>query len=486
MPTTILLKNGTVLLHGENDHVAPVKADILVSGNKIAQIGPDISAPAADTVVLDCTAKLISPGFIDTHHHVWQTQLKGRHAYHLLLDYLAPGNTAGALFTAEDTFWGQLGGCMEMIDGGTTMVLDHAHITHSPDHAPKAISATVSSGIRSVFGYCETATVTSWTPLTFAAAPPDWFVPQLVELAKQQPFGDGRVLLGFAFDSYFLPKEMVVERFERARSLGLQLITSHYVRGPIIGQHSVVEMLESYGLLSSDVVFSHASSAPPNDAILLNKANAHVSATPDTELQMAHGFPVAFRDDLFPVASLGVDCHTSNSGDMLTQMRLALQAARGMHNEKFVAVGKNPWTMKHTVEQAFNLGTIKGARAVGMADQIGSIAVGKFADLVIFDTESPAMICGAEHDPVAAVVMHASVRDIETVIVDGQIRKSGGKLLPVAGLNGEQLEWKDVAKKLLESRVRIEAEVQKIDMESAKSRLMESWHMKQENFVDSL
>ncbi|KAF7294536.1 5-methylthioadenosine/S-adenosylhomocysteine deaminase n1 [Mycena indigotica] len=483
---SILLNHGTILLHDDNDHITPVKSDLLVVGNEIAEIRPQINGFGKDTVILDCTGKVVSPGFIDTHHHVWQTQLKGRHANATLLDYMPRGNSTGALYNAEDVFWGELAGCLEAIDGGTTMLVDHAHITHGPLHAPNAISATVSSGIRSIYGYCDTPNVTSWNPLTFAAATPDYFDSQLADLAKQQPFGDGRVQLGLAFDSFFLPKEMVIERYKSARSLGIKLVTSHYARGPVVGQHSVVELLEAYGLLGPDILLSHASNATPNDAALLASANAHVSTTPETELQAALGFPVAFRDDLHGVASLGVDSHSNNSGDMLTQMRLALQAARGARNQSFVDAGKNPNFVKHTVEAAFNLGTIKGARAVGMEGQIGSIAVGKLADLVVFDGESPAMVCAAEHDPVAAIVMHASIRDIEAVIVDGKIRKSGGKLLAVQGPTGGNLEWKTVAQKLMESRTRIEAEYRKIDMKSATARIMEVFQMKPENFVDSL
>ncbi|KAF7294537.1 5-methylthioadenosine/S-adenosylhomocysteine deaminase n1 [Mycena indigotica] len=482
---SILLKNGIILVHDENDHITPIKSDLLVVGNTIADIRPHIDASSLDTIILDCTRKLVSPGFIDTHHHVWQTQLKGRHANDTLLDYMPRGNSTGALYNADDVFWGELGGCLEAIDGGTTMLVDHAHITHGPLHAPNAISATVSSGIRSVYGYCDTPNVTSWDPLTFAPSTPDYFDSQLADLAKQQPFGDGRVQLGLAFDSFFLPKEMVIERFEKARSLGIKLITSHYVRGAVFGPHSLVELLEAYGLLGPDILLSHASNATTNDAVLLTSANAHVAATPNTELQMAHGFPVSFRDDLHAVASLGVDCQSTNPGDMLTQMRLALQVARGAYNQPFIDVGKNPNVVKHTVESVFNLGTIKGARAVGMASHIGSIAVGKLADLVIFDGESPAMVCAAEHDPVTAIVMHASVRDVETVIVDGKIRKSGGKLLAVQGLNGEKMEWNTVAEKLIESRVRIEAEYRKIDMKSATVRIMDIFQMRPENFVDS-
>jgi cytosine/adenosine deaminase-related metal-dependent hydrolase len=87
--TSILLSRGTVLLHDERDHLNPVKADVLVVDNQITEIAAFIAPPTRDTIVIDCTGKIVSPGFVDTHHHVWQTQLKGIHADDLLFDYLS-------------------------------------------------------------------------------------------------------------------------------------------------------------------------------------------------------------------------------------------------------------------------------------------------------------------------------------------------------------------------------------------------------------
>jgi predicted amidohydrolase len=75
----ILLRGGTLLIHGVDDQVTPQKSDLLIKDNTIAAIGLDLKI-STDTNVIDCSDKIISAGFIDTHHHVWQSILKGRHA----------------------------------------------------------------------------------------------------------------------------------------------------------------------------------------------------------------------------------------------------------------------------------------------------------------------------------------------------------------------------------------------------------------------
>jgi len=95
---SILLRGGTLLLHDSNDHVIPTKSDLLVTGNIIAKIAPEIEVETG-TLVIDCTDKIVSPGFIDTHRHLWQTPLKGRHADELLLGKMSPGH--GSQFRAS-------------------------------------------------------------------------------------------------------------------------------------------------------------------------------------------------------------------------------------------------------------------------------------------------------------------------------------------------------------------------------------------------
>ncbi|EEU33423.1 uncharacterized protein NECHADRAFT_56668 [Fusarium vanettenii 77-13-4] len=485
-PSRLLLKGGTVLLHDASDHVNAVKADVLIEGNKIAKIS-DFIAESSDINTIDCTSKVISPGFIDTHHHMWQTQLKGRHGNEVLLEYMASGNLQSSNYTREDIYWGQLAGCLESINAGTTTVFDHSHINCFPEAA--------SSGIRSVYGYCPTPRVESWSPLTLA---PDvlepWVMNTLESLASQAPFGHGRVTLGFAFDQWFLPGEVIQAVFSRARAAGARLATTHAIRNAQISLADPVERIKSLGLLDSDIVLSHSNGLTTESIRAVADAGAHISSTPSAEMQMAAGYPVCL-DETLPGAqkqsSIGIDCHSNQAASVVYEMRLVLQASRARQNQKIVEQGKAPRHVSKTVEEAFNLGTIQGARALGMQDHIGSIAEGKLADLVIFDGNSPELLCAVEQDPVAAIVLHSSIGSVETVIVDGIIRKQDGKI-PEVGVEeqfrelagDDSLTWNRIADELRQSRkglLKREAESQ--DLDEVKKGVLQIFYVDQSKLV---
>ena len=288
----------------------------------------------------------------------------------------------------------------------------------------------------------------------------------------------------------------------------IPLIQYHVTWRP--GRDSWSRILAEKGILDSRFLASH-SNMSKEDADLFREKGVHYSSTPSTELQMSMGLPVsAYRNDLdiFEMGSLGVDCHSNNAAFLPGEARLGLQSARACLGEvrerhdcelcsislKFsqsaASRGKVPQNVGPTVQSAFNLATIRGAHAMKLADQIGSIAEGKLADLVIFDANSPAMVCAAEHDPVAAIVLHSSPADVDTVIVDGVVRKQGGKLVDVKvedevgrkAAGKENLSWKDVARQLVKGRERIQGESEKMDMEDGEAKVKQMFGLKPDDF----
>jgi cytosine/adenosine deaminase-related metal-dependent hydrolase len=212
--------------------------------------------------------------------------------------------------------------------------------------------------------------------------------------------------------------------------------------------------------MGPDILLSHCNGMTSEETSSVLSTGAHVSSTPSTELQMALGEPICFQDGIGNVSSLGVDCHSATSSSLVDEARLALQFTRGRHNQIALDT-KSAISMKNKTMDAFNLITIKGAQAVGLDNKVGSIAVGKYADLVFWDTTSPSMLAAAGQDPVAAIIHRSSSRDVKNVMIDGQFRKRDGHLLPVALPGKSHMEWKDVAREVLKSWRSIEERPEK-------------------------
>ena len=162
-------------------------------------------------------------------------------------------------------------------------------------------------------------------------------------------------------------------------------------------------------------------------------------------------------------------------------MHLLTQNARANRDAYVLDGDKMSSRASPTVEEMFNLGTIQGARAIGMGDQLASSTEGKLADVVIFDAKTPSRICGGQHNPLAAIVVHSSPRDIHTVIIDGKIRKQAGDLLPieafVPGANAsnekQHLEWVRCCRKTIAISRRVARQDRQIEHRHGKERINE-------------
>ncbi|KAF4210924.1 hypothetical protein CNMCM5878_003422 [Aspergillus fumigatiaffinis] len=251
---------------------------------------------------------------------------------------------------------------------------------------------------------------------------------------------------------------------------------------------SAVTILHDNGLLGPDLLLSHGNTITKEELIWIEKAGAHISSTPFSELQMGHGHPVCFDADFLQLSSLGTDSNSISTSSIPSQANAALQSTRARQMEENIKNGSWDASIGPKAEDAFNLGTILGARAIGLGDEIGSLTVGKKADIVIFQGQSPTMLMASDIDPVGAIILYSSVRDVETVIVDGIIRKENGSLCPIAvptditqhaetSSSGEKvLEWKDVVKLLTDSRSRLEGvKSEACDEDAARNGLIRSF-----------
>ncbi|KAJ5481187.1 Metallo-dependent hydrolase [Penicillium diatomitis] len=180
---------------------------------------------------------------------------------------------------------------------------------------------------------------------------------------------------------------------------------------------------------------------------------------------------------------LTVTVTTPPGGDLVSQMRGALQHERSNRNENVITEGKLTWSLNLLLQDAFPL---LGRRAIHMEDNLGSIQIGKLTELVIFDVNSPGMVCASEQDPVAAIVLHSSVRDIiNTVIIDGRVRKWGEKVLsadlnpsfPEVPIPRQRVEGKKVAKELVPSRKRIEEVIKRSNADDSNDLVLKTVKM---------
>ncbi|KAH9931734.1 Metallo-dependent hydrolase [Epithele typhae] len=390
-------------------------------------------APEAGVEVIDCTDKWITPGFVDTHRHVFMAVMRGNHCDWLLTEYFIKESwTVQGDLTPDEVRIGTLAGCLDALHNGVTTLLDHFHAANTRAHLDAALAATLESGARVVWAPARQSAPTRLYPsMEFAddAAARAWQLDALTSLAPELR-ADGRVTLGLAYDvlrgADVAPH---VEFVRAARAAGARIVTAH----ALVDEH--ITAWRDAGLIGPDVVFSHCNSlqgrADPEDAVwkVLKESGAGIGATPVDELGMGHGNPVALEALARGVkCGLGADAVSINGGDMFTQMRTQLQWSRGATHEnirknKLALPYKNEWNSA----DVFRLATLGGAECLNMGDVIGTVEVGKRADLLVFDTNTPNL--GGAADPVTGVAFHAGSEDVETVFVDGEMVKKNGKLV---------------------------------------------------------
>ncbi|KAF4454308.1 Amidohydrolase [Fusarium albosuccineum] len=442
--SSILFFSGTIVTynHDVNDLNVIRNGSLLVDHDRITAIWPAEEAPPVaippDTEIIDASGKILTPGFIDTHRHGWQTLFKTMMSNITLVEYFGRFSefAAAGRLDAEQVYISQLAGLYESLNAGTTTSLDHAHHTWSDDTAWAGLNASIDSGARVFWAYAfhEVANYTISQQLV-----------NFRDIAESAPVRDTPVSIGVAFDSFnptTADPVSVVEVFGLAKDLDVAVITTHTVGGPYGFENSPLH-LHALDMLNTGipVVFSHATYMTRESAMLLRSTNQHISITPETEIGMGIGHPHSAL--ILDQASLGIDTHAYASTDLVTQARLWLQSTRAKINDQILENWEIPASPPMSVYQAFLLATRNGGLALRRPD-LGVLSVGAKADIVVWDGTSLGMLGWV--DPVAAVMLHSNSGDAEHVLVDGKFVKRDGKLI-VGDLGRVKARFLEAAKR---------------------------------------
>jgi 5-methylthioadenosine/S-adenosylhomocysteine deaminase len=387
----VLLRNGLVI-DTEPAPVALPGSDVLIEDDRILAVGAAL--PAEGATVIDATDRVVLPGFVDTHRHLWQTALRGAAVDADLGRYLAL--VSSVRYRPEDVYAATLAGALECLDSGITTVQDFAHIVHTPPHADAGITALREAGIRAVYGY-------GW-PLFADTARNPADVRRV--RAEQLPDDDALVTMALApLGPSYAPIDVVAGDWRLARDLGLP-IAVHVGSGPVA--HRPVTTLKEHGLLGPATLYVHGNSLPDEELDLIAATGGSMSIAPAVEALMGHGAPAIGRLRTAGVTTgLGVDTVTAVAGDMFSLMRAALLSSQ---------LSSGP---RCTAADILRMSTLDGATALGLADRIGSLRPGKQADIVLLRLP-------ASQDPIGTVVTAAHPGNVDTVLVAGQVLKSGG------------------------------------------------------------
>ncbi|GLZ80212.1 TRZ/ATZ family hydrolase [Actinorhabdospora filicis] len=380
--SSILLRGGLVI---DTDPIAVQTADLLITDGRIAAVGPDLTAETAE--VLDVSGHYVLPGFVDTHRHMWQTGLRALTADADLGAYLQRVLYGiGPRVTPQDLHDATLAGALEALDAGVTTVQDYAQTMHTPEHTDAALSAY--AGLRAVLAHGGLGATDE------------------AELRRVHGLARGTTSLMLASHGPSYGDLDEVARDHRlARELGLRL-AAH------VGHGGPLTRLKERGLLGPEWLYVHGNPLDDEELRLMADSGGTASVAPAVEARMGHGAPVLARLRAAGVPTgLGVDVVTTAPGDMFSLMRAAMTSAGGT-------------TL--STSDALRAATIDGARALGMDGLIGSLAVGKRADVITVRAHDANLI-GAT-DPVAAVVASAHAGNVDTVLVDGVVRKRAGTL----------------------------------------------------------
>jgi 5-methylthioadenosine/S-adenosylhomocysteine deaminase len=423
MGNRLLLRGGYVLTVDPGLGDLP-KGDVLIDGDTIAAVAPQVDA---DAEVVDVSGDIVIPGFVDTHRHTWEAAIRGCAPNATLDDYFVDVlDSFAPLYRAEDVYASNLAGALECVNAGITTLVDWSHINNTPEHPDAAIRGLHEAGIRAQYAYgsANLSLNDYWNQSKIAIPGDD------VRRVRDTYFSSDDHLLTMALAARgpgFCVDDVVRSEWTLARELGIP-ITVHVGMGRLAGRFGMIKQLSDLGMLGPDTTYIHCCYFSDEEWRLVADSGGTISIAPQVEAQMGHGWPPVNKAREYGLRpSLSIDVVTTVPGDMFTQIRAAFACERARVNAiAWEADTPVPETML-TARDMLEMATINGARVAGLESRTGSLTPGKKADVVVVDAHSLNM--APVIDPVAAVTLCADVSNVDTVIIDGKVRKRDGKLL---------------------------------------------------------
>lgn len=405
----VLIRGGYVITMDDALGDLPV-GDILVEGDRIAAVGEGLSADGAD--VIEATDRIVLPGFVDGHRHMFAGMLRGCGVNAQYEDYFNKVVIGyGGNYSPEDTYASVRLGAMESIETGITTLHAWEHNLISPAHADASFRAMYESGLRLRFSYGPPNDTMQIDLKDVLRLRDERFTHQVDGRYWTE---DDRAFIGIATRGVELsrPETWEVEfAFARENSLP---ITAHFMAG------QVAECMEK-DALGPDVLAVHCVDATQEEIEYLKRSGTAVCVAPPALARAGVG-----QSAIVDIMRAGVPlCLSVDSiagadvADFFGVMKIGILIQRMLQRDVTV----------YTPQQVLRHATVEGARAIGLGDVTGSLTPGKKADIITIRSDDLNM--SPLNNPIAQVVLCAQARNVDTVFIDGVARKREGSLTDV-------------------------------------------------------
>lgn len=410
-PAKLLVKNATILTVKPGNEAPFVGYLAIDTGGKISAIGE--GAPPADLVAsetLDGTDRIVIPGFISAHSHIWQSAFRGLAPNEFVRNWVTVTRAQSNLGSAEDFYWFTLHGYLDHLRHGITSAYNFTQGSRDPAFQEGQLRAGLDSGMRIVHAWARTREMSL----------DEQRANFLKFLAFAKPHAASPLLLKLSVSGAATSKESVAFDHALVQEFGL-VNQTHYLEYPrdVEQQRTLFQYFLEAGALGPTLYFGHF--IHTDDAILaaVGKAGGGMSWNPLSNGRLASGLadiPKYLKHGV--KIGMGVDGQASaDLPDPFENMRMGLYGIRALYKDGNIL----------TPADVLRFHTLGSATVMNVADKVGSLEVGKLGDFLVIN---PATVDRAPvYDPVATLVFACNTQNLEGVYVGGELVSSYCKLL---------------------------------------------------------